>query len=175
MKILFVSAFVLFTLLGCAGNLFENIGSEKEPIDKYESVNDRIIYRDLNMKYVEKPSDDVLLNRHQKNANTQASLKNEQLGIATFELSSGEYLRDAMERWVKFAGYNHLIWIAKDSLDQDIRIPIKASASFVCEFKQCLSKIKKAYANAHPNPLFFDVSIKESNKVVQIQLMNTEI
>lgn len=88
-----------------------------------------------------------------------------------YRFKRGEDLESALARWVKRAGYTDLVWNVRNEEGDFVRIPIRASAVFTCDFKACLRKVKDAYANAQPEPLYFDIAVKEANKVIYIELL----
>lgn len=89
-----------------------------------------------------------------------------------YRFKRGEDLESALARWVKRAGYKDLVWNVRNDEGDFVRIPIRASAVFTCDFKNCLTKVKDAYASAQPEPLYFDIAVKEANKVVYIELLH---
>lgn len=83
----------------------------------------------------------------------------------------GEDLESALRRWVKRAGYVDLIWDVKDRDNHFVTIPISADAIFNCDFLECLSGVKKAYAEAD-YPRYFDITAKGGNQIVTIRLLH---
>lgn len=89
-----------------------------------------------------------------------------------YRFKRGEDLESALARWIERAGYKDLVWNVRNDEGDFVRIPIRASAVFTCDFKACLRKVKDAYASAQPEPLYFDIAVKEANKVVYIELLH---
>jgi len=89
-----------------------------------------------------------------------------------YRFKRGEDLETALARWVTRSGYKDLVWNVRNDEGDYVRIPIRASAVFTCDFKSCLRKVKDAYASAQPEPLYFDIAVKEANKVVYIELLH---
>ena len=88
-----------------------------------------------------------------------------------FFLYPGEDLEMALRRWAKQALYNDLVWNVRDDAGNFVRVPIRAGATFRCEFAECLRRVKEAYATA-PRPLYFDIALKERNKIVYVELLH---
>ncbi len=88
-----------------------------------------------------------------------------------YRFKRGEDLESALARWVNRAGYKDLVWNVRNDDGDFVRIPIRASAVFTCDFQSCLRKVKDAYASAQPKPLYFDIAVKEANKVVYVELL----
>ncbi len=88
--------------------------------------------------------------------------------VKRYDFVAGEDLEAALTRWVKSAGYNRLIWDVRDR-EGDLRlIPIVAGAAFDCDFLSCLSRVKEAYANAKPKPIYLQFDVKEGNRIVYV-------
>lgn len=86
-------------------------------------------------------------------------------------LYPGEDLEIALRRWAKQALYNDVVWNVRDEAGNFVRVPIRAGATFQCEFAECLRRVKEAYATA-PRPLYFDIALKERNKIVYVELLH---
>ncbi|MGM8229172.1 OmpA family protein, partial [Cellvibrio sp. ARAG 10.3] len=88
-----------------------------------------------------------------------------------FFLYPGEDLEIALRRWAKQALYNDVVWNVRDEAGNFVRVPIRAGATFRCEFAECLRRVKEAYATA-PRPLYFDIALKERNKILYVELLH---
>ncbi|ODS23560.1 hypothetical protein AB835_08075 [Candidatus Endobugula sertula] len=85
----------------------------------------------------------------------------------------GEDLESALRRWVKRAGYNNLVWNVKDKDQYFVTVPIGADAIFKCDFLECLSQVKRSYAEAD-TPRYFDIDALGGNKIVTIKLLHLD-
>lgn len=178
-KLLYLVLF--FALLqGCAGSQTMH---QDRPIDTYKGTDEQLVYRDLGKEYMPLPDRQQLDEQHRLNSAGAAMpgehkslLSGEELAAVAkkrvYLFRKGENLKESIRRWVGQSGYEGLIWNVENGNGDEITIPIVANANFGSDFREALSHVKTAYATAKGNPLYFDITIKESNKIVVVELLH---